>query len=299
MNRNAEATKRLSKALVKQGHSSATPRNLERWSHEGLGPPGTPDFSALVRHYAEVASLSTVGRDFDVVARRLAARGFPCERLRRAILRELGISPEALAVLPPMPDLSSDPSGNAPFAAIEQLAHAMVADTSGLPPLMVKVIRALYRNAAQRAEQLGESAQAIFHSFVVNALAHLMGDDYYNGEAMEAVFGLDSGTMSVDVLDTMNSKLRISIPDLDNAYRTVPVEEIASMAQRLAAWAPHLLRYLKVTGAKQAEIEDLAAVFAPGMIYYVNLLREAFDDFPDEHSSLAPPPLELAPAASE
>jgi hypothetical protein len=296
VNRNAQATIRLSKVLVKQGFP-ATPRKLERWSQDGLGPIGTLGFSGLVHHYAEVASLSTVGREADTVARRLGVRGYVCERLRGAILRELGLTAKPPEVIPPMPDLSSGPSGDAAFAGIEQLALAMAADTHGLPPLMVKVIRALYRNAAQRSEQLGEPAEAIFHSFLVNALAYLMGGDYYNGTAMEAVFGLDLGTLSVGELDVFNSALRTSIADLDHAYRTVPVGEIASMAHLLADWAPHFLGYLKVTGATQPEIEDLAMVFAPAAIHYVNRLRDTFEDFPDGPLPMAPPVPELLAAS--
>ena len=71
------------------------------------------------------------------------------------------------------------------------------------------------------------------------------------------------------------------------------------MAQRLTAWAPHLLRYLKISSAEQAEIEDGATVFAPAAIYYVNLLREAFDDFSDDALPVAPPELELPAGVSE
>lgn len=297
MKRNAQVTIRLANTLVKQGRA-ATTRKLERWSQEGLGPIGALDFSGLARHYAEVASLSTIGRDADMVARRLASKGYACERLRGAILGELGISAEPPTVIPIMPDLSSSPDADAAFAAIEQLARAMMTDARGVPPLMVRMVRALYRNATQRAEQLGEPAEAIFHSFVVNGLVHLMGGDYYNGAAMEAVFGFDSGTVSPQTLDLMNTKLRVSVAALDDAYRTVPLEEIAFMAQRLAAWAPHLLSYLRVTAA-QHEIEELAAVFAPAVIHFVNLLRGAFDDFPDDPLPLAAPPLELAAAASQ
>jgi hypothetical protein len=295
MKRNAQPTIRLAKVLVKQGHD-VTPRKLERWSHDGLGPLGERDLSALARHYAEVSSLSTTGRDADTVAKRLCARGLPCVRLRGAILRELGLATEPPPVVPPMPDLSSEPSGDAAFAGLEHLARAMVADLRGLPPLLVKVIRALYRNAAQRAGELGEPAEEIFHSFVVNALAHLVGDDYYNGEAMDAVFGLERGTVSPDVLHVLNSKLRVSIPTLDDVYRAVPVEEIALMAQRLTAWAPHLLRHLNITGVRKTEIEDLAAVFAPGVVHFVVLLRAAFEDSPSEFLSAPPSVAELAVA---
>jgi hypothetical protein len=288
MKRSAEDTKRLAKALVNQGHN-VTARMLERWSQQRLGPIGLLDFSELVRHYAEVDSISKRGREGDLVARRLAARGFASQRLRGAILREMGITPEPPSVMPRVIDLSDGPSGDAGFASLEQMAHDMLADTGWMPPLMAKVVKALYRNAAERAEQLGESADAIFHSFLVNVLFHLMGHDYYNTEALEAVIGVGQGSISVDELDAMNaSKLRISIPTFEDAYRTVPVEDIAFIAHRLTTWVPHLLRYLKVTGVDQAEIEDVTVSLAPAAICFVNLLREAFDDFPDEPVPLAP-----------
>lgn len=68
----------------------------------------------------------------------------------------------------PVIDLSDGPSGDTGFATLEQIAHDMVADTEWMPPLIAKVVKALYRNAAERAGQLGESADAIFHSFLVN-----------------------------------------------------------------------------------------------------------------------------------
>ena len=299
MKRTAQGTIRLAKTLVKEGYPSVTPRRLERWSVEDLGPLGTPDYPALVRHYAELASLSSTGRDADTVARRLAARGFPCGRLRGAILRELGIPSDPPAVIPPALCLASGPSSDPAFAAIEQLARAMMSDPRGLPPLVIKVVRAVYRNTARREAEFGEPAEAIFHSFVVNCLVHLMGDDYYNGDALEAVFGLERGTISLQDMDIMNSKLRMSMPALDDAYRTVPLEEIAFMAQRLTGWAPHLLGYLEVTGVGQDEIEDVAVVLAPAAAHYVSLLRKTFDDFPDEPIPLPPPARELSPAASE
>lgn len=256
MKRSALHTIRLSSTLAKEGHPGATPRRLERWSKDGLGPSKTLSFRGEVTHFAQVDELSRVGRPADLVSRRLAARGFACERLRGAILRELGISPEPSPVMPPMPDLSSGPSGDAAFAAVEHLAHAMVADTRGLPPLMVRGLGALYRNATHRAERLGEPAEVIFHSFLVNGLVHLMGGDYYNGEALEAVLGLDRGVLSADMLHTMNTQLRISLPAIDKVYRTVSGTQIVLMAQRLTEWAPHMLRYLGISGAKQAVNHD-------------------------------------------
>lgn len=299
MKRSAEETKRLAKALVNEGHN-VTPRKLERWSQQGIGPICLVDFATVVRHFAEVDSISRRGCDGDLVARRLAARGFASQRLRGAILRELGISAEPPSVIPPVFDLSEGPSGDTGFATLEQMARDMLVDTGWMPPLMAKVVKALYRNAAERAEQVGESADAIFHSFVVNVLVHVMGHDYYNAEALEAVFGVDRGSISVDDLDVVNSSnLRISIPEFEAAYRSVPVEDIAFIAHRLTSWVPHLLRYLKVTDVEQAEIEDMMAAIAPAAIYFVNLLHEAFDEFSDEPMPIAPPLPEVPAAVSD
>lgn len=299
MKRSAAETKRLAKALVNLGHF-VTPRKLERWSHEDLGPIDPLPFPELVRHYAEVDVLSKRGLDGDLVARRLAARGFACPRLRGAILRELGMPAEPPYVIPPLIDLSDGPDGDDGFATIEQMARDMLADTKWMPPLMEKVVRALYRNATERAQQLGEPADSIFHSFLVNVLLHVMGHDYYNAQAFEAVIGAERGSISVEELDAMNSpKLRISLPAFEEAHRTLSLGDIASIAHRLTTWAPHLLAYLKVDGVDQTEIEDMTPIFAPGAIYFVGLLRDAFDDFPDEPLPLAPTPTKLSAAASE
>ncbi|MDQ6839260.1 MAG: hypothetical protein M3137_13270 [Actinomycetota bacterium] len=78
----------------------------------------------------------------------------------------------------------------------------------------------------------------------------------------------------------------------------MPVEEVAFLAHRLTVWAPRLLHYLNVTETSQAEIEELTPVLTPGAIYYANLLRDAFDDFPDEPLPLPPPVPELPAMAS-
>jgi hypothetical protein len=290
MKRNSQLTIRLEKSLVKQGHA-VTARKLERWSIDELGPLDESQFTGLVAHYAQVADVSSIGRDTDTVARRLAARGIVCKRLRPAILTELGITPDQPLVVPAPAELSSGPSGDAGFAAIEHFAKVMATDTRGIPPLLVKVIKALRRNASERACHLGESPEQIVHSYFVNTLVHLLGDNSYNGQALEAVLGLDRGVASIEVLDVLNTRLRVSIPVLDNAYRTVPVEQITLMPQRMTAWAPVFFDYLGVVGVKTAEIEDLATIFAPAAVYFANLLHEAFDDdFPDDFVLEAPWP---------
>ena len=288
MKRTSQRALRLSSSLVKQGYK-VNPRRLERWCIDGLGPPDGDDFGPQFQHFAQLSVISVSGRDADTAARRLAARGYACRRLRPALLRELGIDPESGASPLPVLDLSTGPSGDSGFAAVEQLAEWMTADTSGLPPLMVKVVQALRRNATRHAEEVGEPAECIFRSFVVNAMCHILGGDYYNGGALEAVLNLDPGDMTNDVLDVINTKLRVDPREFEESYRHVPVAEIVTAAQLMAERAPAFFEHLGVTGTVQGEIDDLAAVFAPPAVYFVGLLRAAFDDFP-EGTAIIPAP---------
>jgi hypothetical protein len=286
--RTSQRAIRLSRSLVKQGYN-VTPRRLERWCTDGLGPLEDEAFNTEMEHFAKVAVISVSGRDADTTARRLAPRGQACKRLRPALLRELGIDPESGPSSVPVIDLSSGPSGDPGFAAVEHLAEWMSADTSGLPPLMVKVVHALRRNAGRRAEEIGEPAECIFKSFIVNALCHLMGDDYYNGSAIEAVMNLDPGEMTPDALHVINTELRIDPRAFEESYRQVPLTEIVTAAKLISERAPAFFEHLGVTGVDQDEIDDLAATFAPPAVYLVGLLGTALADVPEEITVLPAP----------
>ena len=274
------------------GHQRGNGRSLERWPLAGLGPPEQASFQQKLDHFRQLAAISRSGVDADVTARRLAARGLVCERLRPAILRELGISQldEGEVVV----EFAPDPSTDSGFDAIDRLASAMDKDTKGLPPLFVRIIKAFKRNARRRAAELGRSADDVFHSFLVNGLCHVMGADIYDPDAFAAVFNVDASEIPPRVIDEINAKLSPSARDIDNAYRNVPLERIVAVAQRLTELAPHLLEYLEIKRASDAEIEDLAATFAPLVSYYLDLLRDAYDDFLD--NELAPGALELTVA---
>lgn len=280
---------RLARALREAGHN-VTSRRLERWHAAGLGFPEDAPFEEQLAYYSAVASISRSGRDADLTARRLAARGYACPKLRPAILAELGISP----VAPDQPqvelDLSSGPSGDPAFAELEAIASWVAASTGGLPPLMVQVVDTLRRNALRHAERIGESAEQIFHSFVVNVLFHLVGGEFYNPKAIAAVLNVDPGGIGSADLDLVNTHFRVSVQDVDEAYRSAPIEDIVRMAQLIAGNAHAVLDYLGVTGGTEAEIEDLAATFAPAALYFAGLLRQVFDDFPADVPVLPPRP---------
>jgi hypothetical protein len=285
---------RLSRTLVKEGYSQATERRLERWTHENhLGPQEDDDFQTKLEHFRALAKISRSGVDADVIARRLAARGLACERLRPAILGELGLTPleEGEVVVGSAPDPNTD-SG---FAAIEGIALSFDDDTKGLPPLLVQIMRALKRNARRRASETGRTADEVFHSFLVNGLSHLMGGDIYDAAAFAAVFNVEATEVPPDVIDEINARIRPNMHDIDETYRNIAVERIVLISQRLTQWAPTLLDYLEITRVTDAEIEDLATMMAPFVSYFFDLLREAYEDFPDDEHSWDLPELAAAP----
>ena len=292
MKRTSVEARHLSRILVKEGVSGATERRLERWTHDHLGPPEDADFKTKLEHFRVLAQISRSGVGADVTARRLAAKGFACERLRPAILRELGLAglDEGEVVV----SVEPDPDTDAGFAAIEHIASSMDDDTNGLPRLFVQVIRALKRNARRRASELGRTADDVFQSFLVNGLSHLMGGDIYDPAAVAAVFNVDANEVPQDLVDEINSRIHPNIHDIDDAYRNVPLERIVAVSQRLTQWAPDFLQYLEIARATDAEIENLATMMAPIVNYFFGLLREAYEDFPDDELAWSPPELDAA-----
>ena len=296
MKRTSDEAKRLSRSLVKQGYPKATERRLERWSTDRLGPADHAPFVEKMSHYRELAKISSSGRDVDLTARRLAARGYVCSRLRTAILDPLGLvqlEPDEQVV-----DLEPDPRTDAGFAALEELAESIEKDPGGVQPLLVRIVKALRNNAKENATHSDRSADELFHSFVVNGLCFLMGDDIYDPDALEAVFKLDAGSVTFEVLQELNTSVRFDTKTVDLVYRTAPLDEVVFVAQRLAYFAPRVLEYLGVTRYAVAEVEDLATMFAPGAIYYVDLLREAYADFPEDPWEIDEPSNELVGSAT-
>lgn len=291
--RTTPEARHLTRTLVKEGYSHATERRLERWTHENhLGPQDDADFQTKLEHFRALAKISRSGVDADVTARRLAARGFACERLRPAILRELGLAPleDGEVIVQSEPDPNTDTG----FAAIELLASSIDDDTKGVPPLLVQIMKALKRNARRRASETGRTADEIFHSFLVNGLSHLMGGDIYDPGAFAAVFDVEAGEVPLYVIDEINARIRPNMHDIDETYRNIAVERVVLISQRLTQWAPSLLDHLEITRATDAEIEDLATMMAPFLSYFFDLLRGAYEDFPDE-LSWDPPELASAP----
>jgi hypothetical protein len=95
--------------------------------------------------------------------------------------------------------------------------------------------------------------------------------------------------MTPDVLQVINTELRIDPRAFEESYRQVPVAEIVTAAKLISERAPAFFEHLGVTGVDQDEIDDLAAIFAPPAVYLVGLVGAALADVPDEIALLPAP----------
>lgn len=284
MNRNSERAKRFVRALRRLG-LDVDGRRLERWCADGLGASLELSFSDQVAHYAQLAQISTSGRDVDVTARRLAAWGYPTDRYLGAVLRGLGAeTPGALGDVPRL-DLSTGSEADSNFSFVEQLAAAMMSEVVDLPPLIAKAAAAMQLNAARHSSVLRETPEQVFHSFMVSTLCHLFGGEHYNLGAIAAVMNIDPRQFEDAELDEVNG-IKFDFAELDEYVHRAPVADFVVAAQFVRMYGPELLAHLGIGGIEPAELEDLAGAFAPLVAWTFIVLRRNFSDFPVELPSM-------------
>lgn len=167
MRRDSRTAAAFSEALSTMGVKVAA-RRFERWSADGLGPADAAPFDAQVGHYACLAHLSTSGRDADAVALRLAARGYPCDRLRNALLRRMGIEtlPLPTRVITVLPTISTEEISDPVFSAIENVAVQIQCQEQ--PRLFAKLLVAMRQNALKYAPTVHERPEDLVHSVLVS-----------------------------------------------------------------------------------------------------------------------------------
>src|ERR1019366_2729502 len=104
-------------------------RRLEGWTLAWLGPDERLLIAEQVAHYRALAKVAGPGRgrEADVAARRLAAHGFACRRLRGALLRVLNIAEVD------QPEVPLDFSTDAAFEHIEEIARDMATSIDQVP----------------------------------------------------------------------------------------------------------------------------------------------------------------------
>jgi hypothetical protein len=88
MRRTSQLAVDISTMLANAGLAISA-RRLEGWALDRLGPDESLPIIEQVAHYGALAKVAGPGRgrNADVAALRLAARGFTCRRLRGALLR--------------------------------------------------------------------------------------------------------------------------------------------------------------------------------------------------------------------
>ena len=154
------------------------------------------------------------GRNADVAALRLAARGFTCRRLRGALLRAFNISevgqPEVLL------DFSTEESTDVAFEQLEEIAEGMAASIEQIPLPMRRVVEKLRRNVYQGASEMGESGQDIFRSAIVNFLCPLLGGEIYDGRPIAAMFGVDPAEVEPEAGEFVNQRWLLRLRGLNS-----------------------------------------------------------------------------------
>lgn len=251
------------------------PRRIEGWTHGRLGPmPGTP-YARQLEHFAALATLAASGRSADLVALRLAARGFACERLLAAIRGQMGLAEgESISALPRL-DMSTGPSGDKGFACIEDAAREINGVAGQVPLPVVHFLEALRRNARRHAEALEESPELVFHSATINALLLAASQCPYDLRALTAVMGFDPSLVPVEAMEGFGELLarRGFADEVIAAYRSSSPTELAEAALLLRTT---LAEGFAADGRLSPEdIDWLAAVLSPAMIVIVKVYLQS------------------------
>jgi hypothetical protein len=252
-------------------------RRLEGWTLEGLGADECLSLDDQVAHYRQLAMVAGPGRGrrADVAARRLAAHGFVCPRLRGALLRGLDIS----EVGQPQThlDFSSDESSDAAFDRLDEITHALSTSLGDLPLPMRNVVERLRRNVYHAAPSMGEAGDVVFRRAITNSLCLLLGGEIYDAQPIAAMLGVDPGLVDPDTVDVINQRLRITMWEIDESYRSASLDRVAAMAQWLREQVGRPIEALGLAKASDSQLDDLAALLAPYALHILSIISP-FDD---------------------
>jgi hypothetical protein len=277
MRRNSPLAIEISTALAVLG-VHASPRRIEGWTIDGLGPEDGLPLMEQIAHYRELSKLAGPGRghNADLTARRMEAHGFVCRRLRGALLRGFNIAEIAEPETPL--DLSTEESMDAAFARLDEIARGMSESISNIPMPMRRIVETLRRNVYDSAERTGESGDVVFRSVIVNFMCLLLGGELYDAEPIAAMFGADAPELEDDAVDFVNEKLRITAWEVDEAYRTLPLADVARMAVWLRERAHLVVGFLGLEKATESQLDDLASLIAPYVLFLLGIVRSRIDD---------------------
>jgi hypothetical protein len=276
MRRTAGSVTTISQSLRSRG-VVVTARRIEGWAAAGLGPSPHLSFEGQLDHYVALAWFSGKGIAADTTALRLAANSFDCARLRLAVLRYFNLT-EPISI--PRLHLDSSENADEAFALVEDTAREVATQFVSLAPTaLVKIFRALQRNAAEFAELADrangqETGETVFHSFLVSSACYFFGGEFYNAKALAATVNVDPNQVDESDLDFANSIARMEPEEIDQAYFTLPTDRIVAMATLLRGAAPRALAHLELDTLTDSEVDQVCTVVAPMLVYRVRLIRE-------------------------
>ena len=125
---------------------------------------------------------------------------------------------------------------------------------------------------------MGESGEDVFRSAIVNFLCLLLGGEIYDTRPIAAMFGVDPQEVEPDTVDFVNQRLRITTWEIDETYRTVPLDQVAAMAQWMRERAHVAAPFLGLETATECQLDVLAALFAPYALHILGVVSSQFDD---------------------
>jgi hypothetical protein len=272
MNRNSN----LAKAISAQTGIRA--RRIETWTIEGLGADSKLPTDEQIPHYFKLATIAGPGRakNADLAARRLAAHGFECSRLRPALLNE--VIGESNGDVLTSNDLSTEESEDEAFREYDSIAKGLASSVDALPSALRLVVRKFRQNAYRSSRSTNESGEQVFHSAIVSFLHLFNGGEVLNVEAIAAMFGVDPSELDADAIAFIE-QLGITFQNIEDAYRTTSLEDIVAMAKWLREHIHVAAEFFGIAKASDSMLDDLATQFAPVVLCLIEPFVNTFDDF--------------------
>jgi len=272
MNRNCEPAKTLS------AQTGIPPRRIETWSIEGLGADPTLPMEEQVLHYLELVKIAGPGRskNYDLMARRLAAHDFVTTRLRTALLNLVIDDSDGSIKLPS--DFSTDESADAAYEVYDVVATSLASSVDTLPPALRLVVKKFRQNAYQGSVSTEDTGEQVFHSAIVSLLHLFNGGQVLNAEAAAAMLGMSPTQFDVD-FSAFIEQFELTFQNMEHAYQTMSLNDIVAMAKWLRDHVHFADDYLGTAKASDAVLDDLATQFAPLVVCLIEPLVREFDGF--------------------
>ena len=92
------------------------------------------------------------------------------------------------------------------------------------------------------------------------------------------MFGVDSAEVEPDTVVYLDEYLSITTWDVDEAYRGLPLTQMIVMARWLRERAHFAVSFLGLERATEAQLDELAAVFAPYALHILRVVSSRFED---------------------